>query len=310
MKNLIFIASIAFAFSSCTNDLESVEKSESREIDTIEAITATYETVIDEPISRMSIVPWEGTKFNFLWDADDVLAVFSEIGTGVTNYEIQQGGSVNAKFKTNGFKIIEGKKYFAFYKFDPNQLNKNAIELDYNGQVCDLANLTSHLGDYNFQYSTEVIAAANEQQITTFSMKNVGSIIQFIITPPATELSVYDKVSISDVPTKVILDIEKCTGTTPFIKERSGFGITLNIEGASGTIISSIQGKDKLHAAMIWPMPLYFANPPVVTIHDKYNNKYYQTKLVNTKSLYESGKSYGFLIPQDGQTWTEVTVNE
>lgn len=204
MKKIFFSLFLGTVVVSCTNVEDSLV-SESRDIDYVEFEAVTYTKEAD---SRMFV----NDQYKYIWESDDVIAIYAgsdnqgNSGTGLTNYHIVSGGTTNATFKYNGFKLIEGNKYFAVYPYRPDQLDRNNLTFSYLGQKCCVNSAFSNLRDCAYMYTEPVVAKADEIQLTKFTGKAVGAIGEFYITAPAD--AVFSKIQIEGLLSELKLSLK------------------------------------------------------------------------------------------------------
>lgn len=124
----------------------------------------------------------------FSWLANDKLAFFPEendvaIGKPEQAMFFINPNSINgsrATFKSNGWGLLRNKFYYSYYPYDETA-TYNSLTLNYTGQEQKANNSTSHLGDYDYLYSSTTIPAEGG---CTLQYNHLGCIGKFTLSIP------------------------------------------------------------------------------------------------------------------------------
>ena len=128
-----------------------------------------------------------GTRVNisddlqaFTWSDGDQLGLYYQ-GSGSTahaGFTITTGGGSTGTFVNEAFILKKSSTYYAFYPFNENATIASA-PVDFTGQVQNGNGSASHLGGYNYMYTTVNTDVSGNASI---QFKNLGSVMQLRLT--------------------------------------------------------------------------------------------------------------------------------
>lgn len=282
-KKYFISAILALFVISCSN-VEEPKMNTNKEIDYI-----TVSVQEDSAVGRTNY----DEDLKFTWANDDVIAIYAASSkgdmpaTGLTNYHILQGGSSAAAFKYNGFKIIANNKYYAFWPYMPDMLNREDIKLPYSGQVCDATNINANLSKFDYLYSAPVVATADDVEVTHFTVKRVGAFIKFHVTVP--EAGTYRKIRIKNLYSYVQLQLKETA------QKITKYPNTDNVVEYSITNLSGLgeNGTFDVRYMVAQQAP---DNDLEFTLIDK-NNIEYTCTLKGPGNIFEGGERYILNVP-------------
>lgn len=171
----IGVVALLLAFIACTDEIVEVQSSELKQI----VITAPdFETETD---SRTNFkITSAGAEFS--WAANDTVGIFPNEGAQAYFPMTSGAGTKSANFTGGGWALKDASTYAAYYPFIGNfYLNKNAIPVDYTGQVQIGDASTAHLGAYD--YMAAAPSTPNNGSVN-FAFKHLGALIQLKLTFP------------------------------------------------------------------------------------------------------------------------------
>ena len=173
------------------------------------------------------------------WSTADTIGIFSQIGSQVAFPMLKgTGGSNTAIFDGNGWGLLEGKSYFAYYPYNYYNRSVDNLQLDFSNQnQYSMVNPTSgHWGlcEHDFMYSGLTNPIGNT---LTINLNRLGSIVRVDvdlselgegdISPSGLVIEEAELISQNtSFPLEVMFNVEK-TGYTYVPK--SGKTIKLNI---------------------------------------------------------------------------------
>lgn len=169
------VVALLLAFIACTDEIAEVQSSELKQI----VITAPdFET---ETGSRTNFqITSSGAEFS--WAANDTVGIFPNEGAQAYFPMTSGAGTKSANFTGGGWALKDASTYAAYYPFIGNfYLNKNAIPVDYTGQVQIGDASTVHLGAYD--YMAAAPSTPNDGSVN-FAFKHLGALIQLKLTLP------------------------------------------------------------------------------------------------------------------------------
>lgn len=246
MKNLFLLLITTLGFMSCSNDLDTFENNNKHDRFSINSVI--YEQAYDTD-SRMYITDVNGT-YQFLWNKGDMVGIYSNAGIGLTNFINDVDASADAYFMLNGFKMFQGEYYSAFAPYT-SKIYKNKIDVNYSNQIYDYLNPLHNLGYFSYQFSEPTTPNPNEIQISHFNMHPLGSIICIRIEAPTT--AIFDRLTLSQVPSNITLDITNSTASCPDFK--------INEEDFSVSLLHcKVYNGDLMNIFFMLPMPFTFSD--------------------------------------------------
>lgn len=165
--------------------------------------------------TNLTISDTDGAVFS--WAAGDIVGIYPDVGTQV-RFPIVEGLGEDtqiAKFTGGGWAVKGAHQYMAYYPFIPDMdLDKEAVPVDYTGQVQDGNASTSHLSP--FDYMAAAASAPSDGEIS-FDFKHLGALLMLDLTVP--KVGEYTSLTLTchDEPfvTKGTVDI---TAVSPAIK--------------------------------------------------------------------------------------------
>ena len=170
------VMGLLLAFSSCTDGISEVQFTST--LKQIVMIASDFET---EDGSRTSFQITD-TGAEFSWAANDTVGIFPNEGAQAYFSMTSGAGTKTAKFDGGGWALKDASVYAAYYPFIGDfYLNKNAIPVDYTGQVQTGDASTAHLGAYDFMAA---IPAVPKNGSVNFAFKHLGALVQLKLTMP------------------------------------------------------------------------------------------------------------------------------
>lgn len=167
---------LLLAFSACTDGISEVQFTST--LKQIVMIASDFET---EDGSRTSFQITD-TGAEFSWAANDTVGIFPNEGAQAYFSMTSGAGTKTAKFDGGGWALKDASVYAAYYPFIGDfYLNKNAIPVDYTGQVQTGDASTAHLGAYDFMAA---IPAVPKNGSVNFAFKHLGALVQLKLTMP------------------------------------------------------------------------------------------------------------------------------
>lgn len=185
MKRMSFLPMRAvvllLAFTACSEELTEVPSS------TLKQIVMTAADFETEDGSRTNFqITSAGAEFS--WAANDTVGIFPNEGAQAYFPMTSGAGTKSANFTGGGWALKDASTYAAYYPFIGNfYLNKNAIPIDFTGQVQTGDDSTAHLGAYDYMAA---IPATPKNGNVSFAFKHLGALVQLKLTvPQATTLN-------------------------------------------------------------------------------------------------------------------------
>ena len=179
MKRMNFLpmgaAALLLAFTACTDEMTEVQSGELRQI----VMTASdFET---EDGSRTNFqITSSGAEFS--WAANDTVGIFPNEGAQAYFPMTSGAGTKSANFTGGGWALKDASTYAAYYPFIGDfYLNKNAIPVDYTGQVQTGDASTAHLGAYDYMAAAP---STPKNGNVSFAFKHLGALVQLELTFP------------------------------------------------------------------------------------------------------------------------------
>ena len=185
MKRMSFLpmgaVALLLAFTACSEDLIEVPSSTLKQI----VMTATDFETEDESRTNFQITS-AGAEFS--WAANDTVGIFPNEGAQAYFPMTSGAGTKSANFTGGGWALKDASTYAAYYPFIGDfYLNKNAIPVDFSGQVQTGDASTAHLGAYDYMAA---IPATPKNGNVSFAFKHLGALVQLKLTvPQATTLN-------------------------------------------------------------------------------------------------------------------------
>ena len=167
----INICLAALALASCTkDDLQDKTASYSNGIKQITATVADYGAATRSELYQAR------DEIKFRWSAGDVLGIFPDEGDQVGfAIDDSKAGALTATFDGGGWALKPSHKYAVYFPYiEDAYLLKNAIPLDYTGQVQRNGSNLTHLSKYDFLASNTTSPVDGNLQ---FTMNHVGAIL-------------------------------------------------------------------------------------------------------------------------------------
>ena len=185
MKRMSFLPMgavvLLLAFTACSEELTEVPSSTLKQI----VMTATDFETEDESRTNFQITS-AGAEFS--WAANDTVGIFPNEGAQAYFPMTSGAGTKSANFTGGGWALKDASTYAAYYPFIGDfYLNKNAIPVDFSGQVQTGDASTAHLGAYDYMAA---IPATPKNGNVSFAFKHLGALVQLKLTvPQATTLN-------------------------------------------------------------------------------------------------------------------------
>ena len=173
----------AIALASCT--LEPIDEGLESSGDFDKVIIRAHDFVWGEsPVTKTSLTISETDGAVFAWAAGDIVGIYPDVGTQV-RFPIVEGigeGTQVAKFTGGGWAVKGAHKYMAYYPFIPDMdLDKEAVPVDYTGQVQNGNNSTAHLSPFDFMAAA---ASSPSDGEISFDFKHLGALLMLNLTVP------------------------------------------------------------------------------------------------------------------------------
>jgi len=172
---------LLLAFTACSDEITEVQSNELRQI----VMTASdFET---EDGSRTNFqITSSGAEFS--WATNDTVGIFPNEGAQAYFPMTSGAGTKSANFTGGGWALKDASTYAAYYPFIGDfYLNKNAIPVDYTGQVQTGDASTAHLGAYDYMAAAP---STPKNGNVSFAFKHLGALVQLKLTlPQATTLN-------------------------------------------------------------------------------------------------------------------------
>lgn len=211
----IIIALLTF-FGSCSKDdvaSSGGSNSEAQE----KGLTCTVTPIENGDAESRSALTLSSSGMAFAWETGDKLSVFySEADQTAGIYtldKIYENNDNTANFKSVGFTLQDGKRYYAISTIERDGVripDKRNIELSYAGQTQKGNKTTAHLGDYDYLASSGI---ADGDDHVFFHFNHLGLTLRVIMEGlPAdvrfTKMEMYDTENSYLQPTRT-LDLTK-----------------------------------------------------------------------------------------------------
>ena len=273
------ISCLALGMASCTDDEQANELGDaSAAIKQISATVADYGAVTRSELYR------ENDAINFRWSVGDTLGIYPDEGAqAYFKIEKSQAGKLTATFDGGGWGLKSSHTYVAYSPYINNiNLDKEAIPLDYTGQIQVGNNTYSHLGKYDYLASDQVVPEGNN---LNFTMNHLGSILLLQLTVPEAGDFTYCTVSADRevFTTLATMDVSGNSPKTTSVEKAKKISLELNdvkTNGANETLTL---------AMMVYPVDL-ISNSIKVSLYERGGNVY-SGNVEEPKNL-EKGKPY------------------
>ena len=193
--------------STCTR--EEMNSVLDNDISTTEGIKEITVTINDFGTTRSELYR-DDNDINFKWSSGDTLGVFPDVGDQVSfTIDESQVGSASAIFDGGGWALKSTHTYRVYFPYIRDiDLKKDAIPLDYSGQIQIGNNNYDHLGKYDFLASDAVSPSDGKLNII---MNHIGAIMILRLKIPEpgifTYLRIYDMDYEMTFPTQATLDL-------------------------------------------------------------------------------------------------------
>ena len=168
----LFLTLAAALIAGCSDDLD-----RSGAYNPEKGVTASIPTYSFDGGTRVNI---SDDLQTFTWsDGDEIGLYYQDSGsTAHAGFTILAGGGSTGTFVNEAFRLKSSSTYYAFYPFAENAIIASA-PVDFTGQVQTANGSASHLGGYNFMYTTVNTDASGDASI---QFKNLGSVMQLQLT--------------------------------------------------------------------------------------------------------------------------------
>lgn len=170
--------------------------------------------------TRSTLIPSTGGTI-FRWGIGDVAGVYSS-GRGLTNFFIDEssisGDGSSARFNGSGFTLSPDSRYYSFYPYRADALDKEKIPVSYSGQNLEHNGSFKELGKYDYMTAS---GQTNEDGNVNFDFEHVGCVVELLLQAP--EAATYSQVR---------LELEDASNGLAFVK--SG-----NVNATAGTFIAN-----------------------------------------------------------------------
>lgn len=179
MKRMSFLPMgavvLLLAFTACSEELNEVPSG------TLKQIVMTAADFETEDGSRTNFqITSAGAEFS--WAANDTVGIFPNEGAQAYFPMTSGAGTKSANFTGGGWALKDASTYAAYYPFIGDfYLNKNAIPVDFSGQVQTGNASTAHLGAYDYMAA---IPATPKNGNVSFAFKHLGALVQLKLTVP------------------------------------------------------------------------------------------------------------------------------
>lgn len=171
MKYAVITRTIAvwLAVSACSTENEILQPS------TLQQITISAKDFELDSNSRTSFKMTEkGAEFS--WATNDTIGIFPNEGAQAYFPMIAGAGTKTASFTGGGWALKDASTYAAYYPFIGNfYLNKQAIPVDYSGQVQTRNASTAHLGAYDYMTASPSMP---QNGLVDFEFNHLGALVQ------------------------------------------------------------------------------------------------------------------------------------
>ena len=138
----------------------------------------------DTPATKTTLTISELDGAIFSWAAGDIVGIYPDVGTQVRFPIVEGLGQETnvAKFTGGGWAVKGAHRYMAYYPFIPDMnLDKEAVPVDYTGQIQDGNNSTGHLSPFDFMAAA---ASSPSNGEISFDFKHLGALLMLNLTVP------------------------------------------------------------------------------------------------------------------------------
>ncbi|MBQ9172392.1 MAG: BspA family leucine-rich repeat surface protein [Bacteroidales bacterium] len=171
------------ALFSCTLETPETPTDNSGDFESVVIRAHNFDWAENAPTkTTLTVSETDGAVFS--WAAGDIVGIYPDVGTQV-RFPILEGLGQNtqvAKFTGGGWAVKGAHKYMAYYPFIPDMdLDKEAIPVDYTGQIQDGNANTSHLSPFDFMAAAG--SAPSDGEIS-FDFEHLGALLMLNLTVP------------------------------------------------------------------------------------------------------------------------------
>lgn len=222
---------LLLAFTACTDEVSEVQSGG------LKQIVMTASDLEPEDGSRTNFkITSAGAEFS--WAANDTVGIFPNEGAQAYFPMTSGAGTKNANFTGGGWALKDASTYAAYYPFIGNfYLDKNAIPVDYTGQVQTDDASTAHLGAYDYMAAAP---STPKNGNVSFAFKHLGALVQLKLTVPqvTTLSSVVLTTENESFTTKGKIDLMKTElAIVPVEKSKS---FTVNLKNVSTKAVNQV----------------------------------------------------------------------
>lgn len=191
-QNLTIAALLCLGLSSCSDDFS---RSVNADGDKIKVTVPDFNMGEGfEDIQTRTTVDLSNKQYITSWTEGDYIDVFA-LGDGkfegtaaseshvkfeITN--ITEGNEAHARFQGDGYGLLEGYGYAAYYPYKDSDYQSDAVELnyDYSG-ITITPDATDHISQFDYLVATTQIP---EKQTVTLGFEHVGTLVRLTVVCP------------------------------------------------------------------------------------------------------------------------------
>ena len=168
----LFLTIAAALIAGCSDDLD-----RSGAYNPEKGVTASIPTYSFDGGTRVNI---SDDLQTFTWsDGDEIGLYYQDSGsTAHAGFTILAGGGSTGTFVNEAFRLKSSSTYYAFYPFNENTTIASA-PVDFTGQIQTANGSASHLGGYNYMYTT---VNTDNNGNASIQFKNLGAVMQLRLT--------------------------------------------------------------------------------------------------------------------------------
>ena len=282
MKRLFFYLLYLSVLFSCS-DNDSIFSNSKEESGVIMSACNFIDSDNNKQATRSTLTPSTGGTL-FKWDTGDVAGVYSS-GKGLTNFFIDETSISNdgtsARFNGSGFTLSPENKYYAFYPYKPNALDKYRIPVHYAGQNMENNGAFKELGNYDYMYSSGMTDTNGN---VNFDFNHIGCVVEFSLKVP--EAATYNQVR---------FELEEASDSKSLIK--SGF-VNVVQDGAVFTPDNTVSSDTILRVDLNKGEGIYVEKDSLLRVYmmmppQDLSNQMILIRLVDTNSKWYSAKVTG-----------------
>lgn len=142
-----------------------------------------------EPITRTSI---QDGSYSFFWAQKDTVGIYPDSGSQVYFIVDIDGDATRASFNGGGWEFKPNSVYYSYYPFIGNiYLKRDHIPISYLGQEQTGTSDFSHIGPFDFMYTTPALAESGH---LSFVYNRLGCFLRLRLLLPA---GTYNKLAIT-----------------------------------------------------------------------------------------------------------------